>query len=107
MLVASTVSVKCLDGVIRTIYSHQNYYPGEQLIFLKTNFPSQDLAEKLIGLGDLNTIAQALLSPLFQVGSGHARRHSSIEEVIESEGEVYNYYYDKGDWLIFDFVPIK
>jgi len=63
MSINSSITVKCRDGKYRTIYSHWDGYPEHHMPILTGFYNDQEMAEKLVRLGDLSILAESIECP--------------------------------------------
>lgn len=59
MATRSTISVKVSETEVRSIYSHWDGYPSHHYPILSEHYNSQELAEKLISLGDISSLNES------------------------------------------------
>ena len=61
MSTRSILNVKCSDGKVRSIYCH---FDGDtRLPILKKYYNSQELAEDLVSMGDMSSLAENMTCP--------------------------------------------
>jgi len=83
MATRSLINVKCTNGKIRSIYCHWD--GADHLPILQKHYGTQELAEKLVSLGDLSGLAESCECP-----EGH-----SYDSAIK--GYCVYYHRDRGD----------
>lgn len=108
----ASIAVQISDGSIRAVYCHREGEPsgvGETLV---CHFDSQELAEQLVALGDLDVVAGA--TSLEEVEAYHrdcgekfhAFRYTTMAEYFRSAGEIdlgersYRYVFADGHWHV-------
>lgn len=119
MSTRSSISVKVGEQV-KTIYCHFDGYPSHHMPILTGQYNSQEMAEKLIELGDLSILDSSPEKPEghsfgrqvegYCVAYGRDRGETNIEartfadinSAIVHASEEYNYYFDGKSWELIE-----
>lgn len=117
MSTRSSISVQVGDSV-KTIYCHFDGYKSHHVPILDKYYNSQELAEKLISLGDLSSLdisadcpeGHTFDTPIegYCVAYGRDRKEKDIEArvywnikmALLSEKQEYNYFWDGKSWSL-------
>ena len=118
MATRSTISVLCDDGSVVSVYCHCDGYPEHNGKILSECYNSQELAEKLVSLGDMSSLgtscdgaeSHSFDSPVKnQTVYYHRDRGEELSiqnyEYIESflinkaRAQDYNYLFVNGQWI--------
>lgn len=111
----SSISVLMTNGKVKSIYCHWDGYPEHMLEKLK-NYNNQELAEKLVDLGDLSYLDNSLDKPEnhsfddpkkgYSIFYGRdrgetgikAREYTNITSALKKEEQEFNYYWNGEKW---------
>lgn len=117
MATRSSITVKIGDKY-HSIYSHWDGYPSHNGKILLENYNNQELAEKVVSLGDLSFLDKSMDKPDghsysnpvvgYSIAYGRDRGEEGIEtKVYDSYGKAmkknnqeYNYLWDGEKWLV-------
>jgi hypothetical protein len=113
----STITVK-VNNTYRTIYCHWDGYLEWNGKLLVSHYNTQELAERVVSLGDLSTLDRSLDCPddhtFDEPVKGHtiafgrdrneqdvdARTYDTYEDAMKREKTCYNYLWDGEQWLV-------
>ena len=101
MATRSTITVKCTDGIIRSVYCHFDGYLEGVGTKLLASYNTQALADCLICKGDLRSITDGMVS-FSDYSGGDEEPCSVLSSVKKVEKEDFNYYWNGSKWLELD-----
>ena len=125
MSTRSSISVKQLDGSIKTVYCHFDGYHSHVGKMLLEHYNSQEQANAIINLGDLSSLSESVECPpnhsynnqieRYSVFYGrdrgekdiNAREYSSFEDAMLRDSQEFDYYWDGSQWLVDEEVLTK
>ena len=108
----STISARCKDGKVRSIYCHWDGYPSNNGAILLKHYNTQEKVEALLALGDISSLKESTECPYghsFDTPLPHhtvaygrdrgetgceARVYESAYEATEKEHERFDYFWD-------------
>jgi len=105
MSTRSSITVKCKDEKFRSVYCHfDGYIEGVGHTLLK-NYNSQELARKIVNLGDLSSLFESVEDSVFY---GRDRKEDNVnalvkntyKECMRENKQQYNYLWDGEKWLV-------
>ncbi len=120
MSTSSSITVKCKDGKFRSIYCNFNGYPEHLFAMLIENYNNQDIAEKLVNLGDISILDKSIECPEghsydydkrvegYSIFYGRDRGEEDVDcfvgdnykECFDYNDQSYNYLWDGERWVL-------
>ena len=101
----ATITVKCSDDTYSTIYTHWDGYPSHHMVILEGYYASQELAEKLVSLGDMSCLENSIDECIYYDRNRQEdwedvqpRKTTSLKDVCMSAE--YNYYWNGDRWQV-------
>ena len=125
MSTRSSISVKQLDGSIKTVYCHFDGYHSHVGKMLLKHYNSQEQANAIVNLGDLSALHESIECPQnhsydeqitgYSVFYGrdrgekdiNAREYASFEKAMLRDSQEFDYYWDGSQWLVDEEVLTK
>jgi hypothetical protein len=118
----SDVIVQCNDGKFRRIYCHWDGYLSNNGVILQEHYTTQELAEALVGPGDMSSLGPMCDKPVghsydnkmpgYTVYYGRdrgeddvdAKVYDTLEAAISASGGLneYTYVWKDGGWYLYD-----
>ena len=100
MSTRSSITVSCLDGWYRSVYCHFDGYldgVGKKLL---ENYNSQQLAEKLVELGDMSTLGTTVEDTVYYSRDKGEDICITKSRHFIRELQDYNYYWNGQKWMV-------
>lgn len=109
----SSITAKCNDGKVRSIYCHSDGYIENNGKILFENYQDQQKIEDMLALGDMSSLGMSDSDSIFY-GRDRGEEQSDVdclvcdsqEECLEKNDQAYNYFWDGEKWFVNDKVLV-